>query len=334
MAGNAADERYRRLDFNHSPEMLRTFNNTFGHHEFRGNQREAINATILNENVFVVGDNGAGKSLCYQLPACLSAGVTVVISPLLSLILDQIQKLTELGIVATTLSGGQGRSEDRIYQQLSKKDPKIKLLYVTPEKIKMSRRLINALKSLLYRGLLARFAIDEAQCISQYDSKNFREAFEKLNDLRMDFPGVPMIAVSGPVRDCIQEDILKQLQMTNPQVFTMILNRTNLKYAVLNRSDNWEKDCYTWIKKHCPRDSGIVYCWTREDCDSLAGILRDRGLLAYSYHSRKTDKAREIVQTKWNENKCMVICATAESFGMGIDKPDVRYVIHTFLPRQ
>ncbi|CAL8329221.1 unnamed protein product [Boreogadus saida] len=211
MARNPADDRFRGLKFDHTQEMLGTFNNIFGPHEFRDNQLEAINATILKENVFVVGSNGAGKSLCYQLPACLSAGVTVVISPLISLIQDQIQILTELGIEARTLSGDQGYSDaESIYEELSE----IKLLYVTPEKLSMNRPLIEALQDLFANGLLARFVIDEAQCISQWGC-DFRPAYGILNELQQDFPGVPMIALSSPIGPHIQEDILKRLQITN-----------------------------------------------------------------------------------------------------------------------
>ncbi|CAL8329260.1 unnamed protein product [Boreogadus saida] len=157
MARNPADDRFRGLKFDHTQEMLGTFNNIFGLHEFRDNQLEAINATIFKENVFVVGSNGAGKSLCYQLPACLSAGVTVVISPLKSLILDQIQKLTALGY----------SDAESIYEELSE----IKLLYVTPEKLSINRPLIEALQDLFANGLLARFApacYDDPAALKRY----------------------------------------------------------------------------------------------------------------------------------------------------------------------
>ncbi|XP_056434997.1 recQ-like DNA helicase BLM [Gadus chalcogrammus] len=330
MAGNPADQ---GRDFDRSPENLKAIlRKTFRLKEFRDNQLEAINATFEEKYVFVVGDNGAGKSLCYQLPACLSAGVTVVISPLISLIQDQIQKLTELGIEARTLSGDKGCSDaDSIYQQLSEEDPIIKLLYVTPEKVRMSDPLIEALQSLRVRGLLARFVIDEAQCISQWGD-NFRPDYGTLNELQQDFPGVPIIAVSGPIAPHIQEDILKRLQMTKPQVFTMSFNPTNLKYAVKTRTLDRGTDCITWIKEHYPHDSGIVYCWRQDDCDNMADSLNKAGLLACSYHAGKTGEYRESVQNRWKENKCQVICATI-AFGMGIHKPDVRYVIHSVLPK-
>ncbi|XP_030197532.1 Bloom syndrome protein homolog isoform X2 [Gadus morhua] len=331
MAGNPADQ---GRDFDRSPENLKAIlRETFRLEEFRDNQLEAINASILGEDVFVVGGNGAGKSLCYQLPACLFAGVTVVISPSISLIQDQIQELTELGIVARTLSGDIGPSAaDSIYEQLSEERPKIKLLYVTPEKVSMSRPLINALESLRDRKLLIRFVIDEAQCITEWGD-HFRPDYGRLNELlQRDFSELPIIALSGPVAPPIQEDILKQLQMNDPQVFTMTFFKTNLKYAVRTKTQDVANDCHTWIKKHYRHDSGIVYCWRQDDCDSMAKSLERAGLKACSYHAGMTDEDRESVQNKWNENECQVICATV-AFSMGINKPDVRYVIHSFLPK-
>uniref|UniRef100_A0A8C4ZDB0 ATP-dependent DNA helicase n=1 Tax=Gadus morhua TaxID=8049 RepID=A0A8C4ZDB0_GADMO len=311
MARNPADERFRGLDFAHSPEMLRMFNNIFGLHEFRVNQLEAINATILKENVFVVGGNGAGKSLCYQLPACLSAGVTVVISP-----------LNVLPLYLTLWGDHDYTDAENIYEQLSENDPMIKLLYVTPEKL-------AADWLQLYWSMIE--SIDLV-CLCSWGD-DFRPDYGTLNELQQDFQGVPMIAVSGPIGPHIQEDILKKLQMTNPQVFTMSFNRTNLKYAVPTRTTMYgEMDCITWIKEHYPRDSGIVYCWRRVVCEYMADSLNEAGLLACSYHAGMPNRDRESAQNKWKENECQVICATV-AFGMGIHKPDVRYVIHTFLPK-
>ncbi|CAL8385903.1 unnamed protein product [Gadus morhua 'NCC'] len=273
----------------------------------------------------------AGKSLCYQLPACLSAGVTVVISPLKALNLEQFKELTELGINAWTPSDDQSeRVQNRIYKQLINEDPEIKLLYVTPEKMR-DTWLIKALKSLNGRKLLARFVIDEAQCIIEvgYD---FRPTYGTLYELlKEEFREVPIMAVSGLIGPGIQGDILNQ--MNNHQVFTMPFNRFNLKYAVVKRTTKLGvEECITWITEHYPHESGIVYCWRKVDCDDMASSLNRAGLLACSYHSDVTDEDREIAQNKWNENECKVICATSAAFGMGINKPDVRYVIHSFLP--
>ncbi|CAG13113.1 unnamed protein product, partial [Tetraodon nigroviridis] len=357
---NPAHDRFRGFNFPYSQEMMKIFHKRFGLHQFRFNQLEAINATLGGEDTFVLMPTGGGKSLCYQLPACVSPGVTVVISPLKSLIVDQIQKLTTLDIPATSLSGDLGdREAGRIYMQLSRKEPIVKLLYVTPEKVSASNKLISALQNLYERGLLARFVIDEAHCVSQvcfqvYTQSaecvqtftfnpptlilqwghDFRPDYKKLHELRKKFPQVPMMALTATATPRVQKDIHNQLNMRQPQVFTMSFNRTNLKYAVLpKKPKKVDEDCISWIKKHYPRDSGIIYCLSRNDCDTMAESLQRAGLLALSYHAGLRDGEREYVQTKWiNQDGCQVICATI-AFGMGIDKPDVRYVIHASLPK-
>ncbi|XP_060891312.1 recQ-like DNA helicase BLM isoform X1 [Labrus mixtus] len=331
---NPAHDRFRGFNFPYSQEMMKIFHKRFGLHQFRFNQLEAINASLQGEDTFVLMPTGGGKSLCYQLPACLSQGVTVVISPLKSLIVDQVQKLTTLDIPAISLSGGKSDSEaSRIYLQLSRKDPIIKLLYVTPEKVSASNKLISALQNLFERGLLARFVIDEAHCVSQW-GHDFRPDYKRLHELRQKFPSVPMMALTATATPRVQKDILNQLNMTRPQVFTMSFNRTNLKYSVLpKKPKKVDEDCITWIKKHYPRDSGIVYCLSRKDCDAMAESLQRARILALSYHAGLSDGDREYVQSKWiNQDGCQVICATI-AFGMGIDKPDVRYVIHASLPK-
>lgn len=331
---NPAHDRFRGFSFPHSPEMMKIFHKKFGLHQFRFNQLEAINAALLGEDTFVLMPTGGGKSLCYQLPACISAGVTVVISPLRSLIVDQVQKLTTLDICATSLSGDKKDSEAaRIYMQLSRKDPTIKLLYATPEKVCASGRMISALQNLFERGLLARFIIDEAHCVSQW-GHDFRPDYKRLHELRRMFPKVPIMALTATATPRVQKDILNQLAMTRPQVFTMSFNRHNLKYSVLpKKPKKVDEECIQWIKKYYPRDSGIVYCLSRNDCDNLAVSLQRAGIAALAYHAGLSDSDRECVQNKWiNQDGCQVMCATI-AFGMGIDKPDVRYVIHASLPK-
>ncbi|XP_028306953.1 Bloom syndrome protein homolog isoform X3 [Gouania willdenowi] len=331
---NPAHDRFRGFNFPYSQEMMKIFHKRFGLHQFRFNQLEAINAALQGEDTFVLMPTGGGKSLCYQLPACISPGVTVVISPLKSLIVDQVQKLTTLDIPAISLSGDKSENEAaRIYMQLSRKDPIIKLLYVTPEKVSASGRLTSALQNLYERNLLSRFVIDEAHCVSQW-GHDFRPDYKRLHELRQKFPSIPMMALTATATPRVQKDILNQLNMTRPQVFTMSFNRANLKYSVLpKKPKKVDEDCMTWIKKHYPRDSGIVYCLSRNDCDAMAESLQRAGIAALSYHAGLSDGDREYVQNKWiNQDGCQVICATI-AFGMGIDKPDVRYVIHASLPK-
>ncbi|XP_054288029.1 uncharacterized protein LOC129003759 [Macrosteles quadrilineatus] len=319
---------FNHTNFPHYQEMLRVFRQQFGLAKFRMKQREALNAAMLGHDCFVLMPTGGGKSVCYQLPALLQRGLTVVISPLRSLILDQVNKLKSLDIPAACLMGDNTQTEtNRIYSELVRVNgPDFHLLFVTPEKIVASQRLVGILQGLFNRGLLARFVIDEAHCVSQW-GHDFRKDYKRLSQLREQFPGVPMMALTATATLRVRKDILHQLHMTNTKWFVCSFDRPNLAYSVRYKTKNTLEEIISFIKKQYLRKSGIVYGFSRKECETTARALQAAGIQADCYHAGLSDKQRAKVQTDWVLNKIKVVVATI-AFGMGIDKPDVRFVVH------
>nr|XP_022333521.1 Bloom syndrome protein homolog isoform X2 [Crassostrea virginica] len=321
-------------NFQHSTLMRETFHQVFGLREFRKNQLKAINAALLGNDCFILMPTGGGKSLCYQLPALVTGGVSIIISPLRALIQDQVTRLCSMDIAAGQLSSDLDQNQsDQIYRKLYYKTPEITLLYVTPEKISASGKLLGCLDNLHRRGKLTRFVIDEAHCVSQW-GHDFRPDYKKLGILKQKYPGVPMMALTATANMRVRKDIIYQLGIKNPKSFVQSFNRPNLKFRVEpKKPSTLMADITKLIKEQFPGKCGIVYCLSRKECDTVAADLSKAGIQAVSYHAGLGDNDRIAIQEKWlNGYRCKVICATI-AFGMGIDKPDVRFVIHYSLPK-
>ncbi|CAN6703528.1 unnamed protein product [Malus baccata var. baccata] len=304
----------------------------FGNHSFRLNQREVINATMSGYDVFVLMPTGGGKSLTYQLPALICQGITLVISPLVSLIQDQIMHLLQANIPAAYLSANMEWTEQQeILRELNYEYCKYKLLYVTPEKVAKSDALLRQLENLNARQLLARIVVDEAHCVSQW-GHDFRPDYQALGILKQKFPNTPVLALTATATASVKEDVVQALGLVNCIVFRQSFNRPNLWYSVIPKTKKCLDDIDKFIKENHYDESGIIYCLSRMDCEKVAERLQECGHKAAFYHGSMDPAQRAFVQKQWSKDEINVICATV-AFGMGINKPDVRFVIHHSLPK-
>ena len=327
--------------FSWTGEVWTAIQKRFHMQGFRPNQLEAINSTLSGKDTFVLMPTGGGKSLCYQLPSIVRSGttkgVTVVISPLLSLMEDQVDHLKRLGIQAFLINGECSREHrDLIYDGLSKNSPEdyIQLLYVTPEMVNNSGRILNELGKLYRRGKLARIVIDEAHCVSQW-GHDFRPDYKTLGETRRQYPGVPVMALTATATENVKADVIHNLGMRNCDVFSQSFNRPNLIYEVIPKSgakNGAFQDILHKTKVQYKNQPGIVYCLSRKNCEDLAEKLQKEGVRAHHYHAGMPADERVQIQKSWQSGRYKVIVATI-AFGMGIDKPDVRFVIHHSIPK-
>ncbi|KAI5074504.1 hypothetical protein GOP47_0010465 [Adiantum capillus-veneris] len=306
----------------------------FGHRQFRSLQRKACESTMAGKDCFILMPTGGGKSLCYQLPSVLSPGVTVVVSPLLSLIQDQVLALVDrFDIPATFLSSQQSSSQSfAVTQELRKSRPSCKLLYVTPEKLAGSSSFQALLKSLQQRGQLARFVIDEAHCVSQW-GHDFRPDYKGLGVLKQQFPSVPLMALTATATQPVREEILKILRIPRAVVLEASFDRPNLTYEVVNKDKDPFKQLGQAIQDRLKGKCGIVYCLSKNECMDVCGYLTETfHIKTVYYHAGLSGRERMLVQRKWQSGEVQVVCATI-AFGMGIDKADVRFVIHNSMSK-
>lgn len=300
----------------------RVLKDIFGFDDFRPGQTDAIEAVLAGRHVLSVMPTGAGKSLCYQVPALVMGGLTLVVSPLVALMQDQVAALRLAGVAADTINSSFDRDANvATWRRVATGETR--LLYLTPERL-MTERMLDALGRLDIRLI----AIDEAHCISQWGPA-FRPEYEGLARLRGLFPSVPIIALTATADESTRTDIARQIFAGKVETLVLGFDRPNIKLSVAARSDG-KQQLLDFVKRH-PGRSGIVYCLSRKKTEETASFLSEKGIRALPYHAGMTKEARDANQNSFMTEAGLVMVATI-AFGMGIDKPDVAYVFHTDLP--
>jgi ATP-dependent DNA helicase RecQ len=303
--------------------MYSTLKKYFGYDEFRPLQREIIETVVSGADCVVLMPTGGGKSLCFQIPALLRPGVAIVISPLISLMKDQVDALRTNGIEAEVINST--REKKDVVEILHRaKRGEVKLLYIAPERLAVPG--FEAFLKTLHISLIA---LDEAHCISEW-GHDFRPDYRNLKTLRSQFPAVPIIALTATATPAVRDDIVKQLSLKKPAIFTSSFNRPNLSYEVRNKKESL-KLILNLLHEH-KDESCIIYCFSRKDTEALVEQLDRHGHSAAAYHAGLSKDDRADTQDKFIRDEISIVVATI-AFGMGIDKPDVRLVIHHTLPK-
>ncbi|MGQ0544206.1 MAG: DNA helicase RecQ [Betaproteobacteria bacterium] len=303
---------------------LQVLNEVFGYPAFRGQQAEVISHVSGGGDALVLMPTGSGKSLCYQIPALLREGTALVVSPLIALRQDQVAALAELGVRAaflnSTLSGAQAAEVERRVRR-----GELDLLYVAPERLMTERCL-----ALLAHSRLALVAIDEAHCVSQW-GHDFRPEYLQLSLLKGRLPGVPRIALTATADGQTRAEILERLELGGARVFVSSFDRPNIRYRIVEKDDA-RRQVLDFIRAEHAGEAGIVYCLSRRKVDETAAFLESHGMPALAYHAGMDGEARRRHQERFQREEGVVMVATI-AFGMGIDKPDVRFVAHLDLPK-
>lgn len=306
------------------PTPIEVLKSVFGYDSFRHQQQAIIDTLVDGGDVLTLMPTGGGKSLCYQIPAIVRPGVGVVVSPLIALMKDQVDALRQVGVAAAYLNSTLSSYEQREVEEAIRNE-EIQLLYIAPERLMMESTL-----SLLSQCRISLFAIDEAHCVSQW-GHDFRPEYQQLSVLHQRFPEVPRIALTATADQRTKQEIITQLGLDAAQVFVHSFDRPNIRYHV-NEPTNSKNDLWSFISTHHADDAGVVYCLSRKKVEETAQWLTGKGRIALAYHAGMPVEIRNEHQQRFLREQGIIIVATV-AFGMGIDKPDVRFVAHLSLPK-